>query len=268
METYISSENIIYIIIHYNFEYNLFELIENVELFCFSFCCKSQKNSFNIYIVYNNLFTILFPKKLKDNILYNSCNFNEIKDIIEKNRKNFFDFAQNILNTNIENINSPFNQILKKIILENNYLNDIKKKEEKETIKKDNLIILISDCINSNNLNFNQKLLYLLKKNNISIDCIHLGNNNEEYNSIFKSICTYTNGIFENIEINEDNNLFQYLIQEFLPLPGKYKLNHKNIEINNNYDKITCDKCKNNFKEIFYSCKNNLILCKECYKSN
>ena len=278
MDNILGKENIIYVIFHYNFITNIYEIMSRICRFCFAFCTQSQKNTFKIYLIFDNFFWQIFPHKSKDSGYFLSQNFSEIKETIKLNIKEFFlkydTYYKNQINVSFS---SPLNQIFKKILLENNRLkiqNNLKNNTNNlmqniSQDEKNNLILLISDCDNNNQLFYEQKYLYLLKKEGIKIDCIHLGKYKDEYNSKFESICLYSGGIFENIDniINEENNLTQILIQEFLPIPGNRKKKHQKVQIINkeNESKITCDYCnKEGNKEVYYICKLNKVLCGSC----
>jgi len=278
MDNILGKENIIYVIFHYNFITNIYEIMSRICRFCFAFCTQSQKNTFKIYLIFDNFFWQIFPHKSKDSGYFLSQNFSEIKETIKLNIKEFFlkydTYYKNQINVSFS---SPLNQIFKKILLENNRLkiqNNLKNNTNNlmqniSQDEKNNLILLISDCDNNNQLFYEQKYLYLLKKEGIKIDCIHLGKYKDEYNSKFESICLYSGGIFENIDnvVNEENNLIQILIQEFLPIPGNRKKKHQKVQIINkeNESKITCDYCnKEGNKEVYYICKLNKVLCGSC----
>ena len=278
MDNILGKENIIYVIFHYNFITNIYEIMSRICRFCFAFCTQSQKNTFKIYLIFDNFFWQIFPHKSKDSGYFLSQNFSEIKETIKLNIKEFFlkydTYYKNQINVSFS---SPLNQIFKKILLENNRLkiqNNIKNinidlMQNLSQDEKNNLILLISDCDINNQLFYEQKYLYLLKKEGIKIDCIHLGKYKDEYNSKFESICLYSGGIFENIDnvVNEENNLTQILIQEFLPIPGNRKKKHQKVQIINkeNESKITCDYCnKEGNKEVYYICKLNKVLCGSC----
>ena len=278
MDNILGKENIIYVIFHYNFITNIYEIMSRICRFCFAFCTQSQKNTFKIYLIFDNFFWQIFPHKSKDSGYFLSQNFSEIKETIKLNIKEFFfkydTYYKNQINVSFS---SPLNQIFKKILLENNRLkiqNNLKNNTNNlmqniSQDEKNNLILLISDCDNNNQLFYEQKYLYLLKKEGIKIDCIHLGKYKDEYNSKFESICLYSGGIFENIDnvVNEENNLTQILIQEFLPIPGNRKKKHQKVQIINkeNESKITCDYCnKEGNKEVYYICKLNKVLCGSC----
>lgn len=278
MDNILGKENIIYVIFHYNFITNIYEIMSRICRFCFAFCTQSQKNTFKIYLIFDNFFWQIFPHKSKDSGYFLSQNFSEIKETIKLNIKEFFlkydTYYKNQINVSFS---SPLNQIFKKILLENNRLkiqNNLKNNTNNlmqniSQDEKNNLILLISDCDNNNQLFYEQKYLYLLKKEGIKIDCIHLGKYKDEYNSKFESICLYSGGIFENIDnvVNEENNLTQILIQEFLPIPGNRKKKHQKVQIINkeNESKITCDYCnKEGNKEVYYIYKLNKVLCGSC----
>jgi hypothetical protein len=45
-------ENVLYVVIHFNFNQNIFQLLENIITFCFSFCVISHKNIFKLFIIH------------------------------------------------------------------------------------------------------------------------------------------------------------------------------------------------------------------------
>ena len=282
MDNILGKENIIYVIFHYNFNTNIYDVMNSIYKFCFAFCTQSQKNTFKIFLIFDNFFWQIFPHKVKDTGYFLCQNFSEIEETIKSNIKEFFNkydtYTKNQINVSFS---SPLNQIFKKILLENNrvkiqnnlYNNGNELIPNFSQDEKNNSIILISDCIDNSQLFYEQKYLYLLKKDRITIDCIHLGKHKDDYNSKFESICLYSEGVFENIEnvFNEDNNLTQILIQEFLPITGNRKKKHQKVYIinnqnNSNYKIIACDKCNKECKEeTYYSSKLNKVLCKKCF---
>jgi hypothetical protein len=246
--------------------------VNSIETFCFSYCAFSLQNYFKIFIIFDNCYHQLFPTKPKDDNLFISLNYNEIKNIIDKSISDFFTLYQKFDNCNKTNHSiqfistSPFNQIFKKILLENNsrrqFINNISDKKS--------LVLIISDCKIHNTFSYDQKLLYLLKKNNIIVDCIHLGEHNAEYNSKFESIAYYCDGLFENIIPNDkDSNLTQILLMKFMPLPQGGKKKHANIsEGAIQEEKIRCDECGKVEDNQIYNPQSGMIICGECNKKN
>ena len=257
-------------ILHYNFNINIYEIVNSIETFCFSYCAFSLQNYFKIFIIFDNCYHQLFPTKPKDDNLFISLNYNEIRNIIDKSISDFFTLYQKFDNCNKTNHSiqfistSPFNQIFKKILLENNsrrqFINNISDKKS--------LVLIISDCKVNNTFSYDQKLLYLLKKNNIIVDCIHLGEHNAEYNSKFESIAYYCDGLFDNIIPNDkDSNLTQILLMKFMPLPQDGKKKHANIsEGAIQGEKIRCDGCGKVEDKQFYNPQSGMIVCEGCYR--
>ena len=198
----------------------------------------------------------IFPHKPKDYALFLTINYNEIKENITKTLKNFFSRYEILVNTNKKICNSStMDQIFKLILLETNKRKSI----------DNNIILIISDCTNGNKITYQQKLLYLLKKNKIEIDCIHLGEHNFEYNRIFESLSFYCDGIFENIVLDNEHNLTQILLQQFLPLPGIKKKNHIQ-SISREEEKLQCERCPKREGIIFFVPRINLCLCIDCFE--
>jgi hypothetical protein len=45
-------ENVLYVIFQYNFNQNLYELLDNIYMFVFSFCSLSHRNIFKLFLQY------------------------------------------------------------------------------------------------------------------------------------------------------------------------------------------------------------------------
>lgn len=215
----------------------------------------------------------IFPHKLKDYNLFLTNNFSEIKAIIAKNIKEFFALYEKFTTLNQKkeiSPPSPLNQIFKKILLEVNHKALTQVKINNGIDEKASQILLISDCKSKDQLHYEQKLLYLLKKGKINVDCVHLGEHKAEYNSKFESISLYCGGLFENVSLNpNETNLTQVLLQEFLPLPGERKKKHANISgVATNEEQLICDKCGKSEAIQFFCPSKNMILCSTCTEAN
>ena len=242
------NSNYLYIILNYALNTNIYKLISSIEKFCFSYSSLSLQNNFNLYIIYNDSYTILFPNKIKDPTLLNTSNYHDISNSISENLKYFFNTvtqAEEKLNQNdIKNKPNAINIILKKILLEIN-----QKKKSKEILgdatfllssdndnEKNDRIILINDSENDFD-EINQKYIFLLKKEKIKIDILSINELNK--NKTSKAICLFTNGFFDNVKENK-NNIEQILIQEYMPIERK-EINKKvygNIKNSINYNKV------------------------------
>lgn len=214
----------------------------------------------------------LFPHKLKDYNLFLTINYNDIKAIIAKNIKDFFSLYEKFTDSNCNkeiSSPSPFNQIFKKILLETNNKNLSEVKVNTGIDEKQSLILLLSDCVSNEQLHYDQKLLYLIKKNKILFDCVHIGEHRAEYNSKFESVALYCGGLFLNVPVNNETNLTQVLLQVFLPLPGDRKKRHANISgLNVTEEQLICDKCgrvEPNQPFCFIPAKN-MVECQYCFK--
>ena len=245
------NKNTLYIILNYSLNYNIYKLIDSIKKFCFSFLSLSFQNDFELYLIYNNSYTILFPSKLKDPVYIITGNFAEISNSIDESLKYFFDNvsqAENKLNSKEEK-NNPIaiNSLLKKILLIINQKNKSKNLIS-ETIfflssnsdnEKNDRIILINDS-EKDFEEINQKYIFLLKKEKIKIDILSLNENNN--NETSKAICLFTNGFFDKTD-KDKNNIEQILIQEYIPIKIKELLQNKNNNIKNsiNYMKVISD---------------------------
>ena len=253
-----TNSNTLYIILNYALNNNIYKLISSIEKYCFSFISLSLKYNFQLYLIYNNSYTLLFPTKVKDPTYFITSNYTEITKSISETLNNFFENvsqAEDKYNPN-ENSNSPnaINIILKKILLEIN-----QKKKSRQTgeenfflsIKANNeindRIILINDSEDDFDI-INQKYLFLLKKEKIKIDILSLNENNK--NTTSKAICLYIDGFFDHVT-KDKNNIEQILIQEYIPIEIKefLKKNHGTIQNSINYNKavtnedMCCSEC-------------------------
>ena len=248
----------LYIILNYALNDNIFELISSIQKFCFSYISLSLQYDFQLYLVYNNTYILLFPSKLKDPTYFITSNYSEISKSISDTLDNFFNNvsqAEEKLSNDFKNNIYPINIIFKKILLELNQKNKSKNAigdgifflSANETNGIKDRILLINDSENDFD-NINQKYIFLLKKEKIKIDILSLNKKNK--NSISKSICLFTNGFFDNVT-NEKSNVGQILIQEYIPLQTKelFRKNKVNIKDSINYNKsisdesLFCGKC-------------------------
>ena len=251
----------LYVILNYALNGNIFELISSIQQFCFSFISLSLQYDFQLYLIYNNIYILLFPSKLKDPTYFITSNYSEISKSISDTLENFFNNISQMeekLSNDFKNNIYPINIIFKKILLELNQKNKSKNvigdgnfflsANENNGIK--DRILLINDSENDFD-NVNQKYIFLLKKEKIKIDILSLNKKNK--NSISKSICLFTNGFFDNVT-NEKSNIGQILIQEYIPLKTKdiFRKSKVNIKDNINYNKSISDES---------------LVCGQCHKS-
>lgn len=248
----------LYIILNYALNDNIFELISSIQQFCFSFISLSLQYDFQLYLIYNNTYILLFPSKLKDPTYFITSNYSEISKSISDTLENFFNNvsqAEEKLSNDFKSSIYPINIIFKKILLELNQKNKSKNAigngnfflSANETNGIKDRILIINDSENDFE-NINQKYIFLLKKEKIKIDILSLNKNNN--NNISKSICLFTNGFFDNVT-NEKSNVGQILIQEYIPLKTKeiFRKNKINIKDSINYNKsisdesLVCGKC-------------------------
>lgn len=248
----------LYIILNYALNDNIFELISSIQQFCFSFISLSLQYDFQLYLIYNNTYILLFPSKLKDPTYFITSNYSEISKSISDTLENFFNNvsqAEEKLSNDFKSSIYPINIIFKKILLELNQKNKSKNAigngnfflSANETNGIKDRILIINDSENDFE-NINQKYIFLLKKEKIKIDILSLNKKNN--NSISKSICLFTNGFFDNVT-NEKSNVGQILIQEYIPLKTKeiFRKNKINIKDSINYNKsisdesLVCGKC-------------------------
>ena len=257
------NNNSLYIIVNYALNHNIYKLISSIEKFCFSFLSLSLQNNFQLYLIYNNSYSLLFPSKVKDLTYLTTSNYNEISKSISDALKNFFDNvadAELKLNPN-DSKNNPIaiNVVLKKILLEIN-----QKKNSNQSVGEGNFLISSNDnekndriiLINDSQNDFDdikQKYVFLLKKEKTKIDILSI--NEENKNKISKALCLFTNGFFDNTT-KIKNNIEQILIQEYMPIERKEILQKSNGNIKNsiNYikaisdDDLTCSICHKPYK--------------------
>lgn len=134
---------------------------------------------------------------------------------------NFTNNINDVMHFNIEALKEKLNIIFSKVLLEKNSYNksflskfsNIELNDSELCNKHKMKILIITDIqaknineFNSKTLNIEHKLLFLLKSNNISIDCFHIGDHNKE----LEIISYITNGIYNNI--NSINESLQYFI--------------------------------------------------------
>ena len=252
------NNNTLYIILNYALNNTIYKLISSIQKYCFSFISLSLKYNFQLYLIYNNSYSLLFPSKIKDPTYFITSNYTEISKSILESLNNFFENvsqAEDKFNPN-ENKNNPcaVNIIFKKILLEINQKNNSKETGDgnfflsvKNNNEMNDRIILINDSENHFD-NINQKYLFLLKKQKIKIDILSLNEKNK--NHISKAICLYIDGFFDYVT-KEKNNIEQILIQEYIPIESKESLKktHGTIQYTINYNKavtnddICCSQC-------------------------
>ena len=255
--------NTLYIILNYGLNNNIFKIISSIKKYCFSFLSLSLQYKFQLYIVYNNSYSLLFPNKLKDSSYFMTSNYSEIEKSILDSVNYFFNNVsqaeEKLDQNNDKAYPSAINIILKKIILELNQNNNIKQIEGDGSFflssnldknKKDKILI-INDSENDFE-EINQKYVFLLKKEKIKIDILSLNEKNR--NNISKALCLFTNGFFDSVS-KEKKNIEQILIQEFMPLQRKEIFQNNNNKNQNtiNYNKVVtndsliCSLCNKTF---------------------
>ena len=116
--------------------------------------------------------------------------YDEIKTIINKRIEDFFKSYDEIhlnLNFNKDNqiyVQCSLNQIFKKILLENNRVSPNKVEKptsvlvnpiDKISSFNKTRILMCSDALDESDILFDQKLLFLMKRQNIHLDCISIG---------------------------------------------------------------------------------------------
>jgi hypothetical protein len=145
---------------------------------------------------------LAFPSKAEDLNLILNWKYIDIKKIINERVEEFFNIYE--MNSLIEQTyysQKTLNFIFKKILLENNRMNDIK--INKNTSILSNLInescktriLLISEFSDADNIKFDQKLLFLMKRQNIVLDCVSIGS--IELNVIIYYISFWIHKIFK-----------------------------------------------------------------------
>lgn len=232
-------------------------MINSIQSFLFSFALQSNHNHFKIYISSNDNFMQIFPKNNKNLSFFLNINFSEIKKTIEKNLNSFFSLFSQTDYENKETLShSVFNQILTKILLENNH--DSKLNDGLKTV------LIISDCEDSSKIIIDSKLLYLLKTNKIKVDTLHIGKREGCHNLI--NIAFYNGGIFDNIEKNESNILNQTLLMEYLPIVSERNNKNQIIPFSEPNEEFKCEICNKKDKILVLTFKRNLFICLNCYK--
>ena len=245
------NKNTFYIILNYSLNNNIYKLIDSISKFCFSFLSLSFQYDFELYIIYNNSYSILFPSKLKDPVHIITQNYAEISKSIDEALKYFFNNisqAEDKLNSNEDKSNPiAINSLLKKLLLKINRKNKSKQESGEANFflssnrdnETNNRIILINDS-EKDFEEINQKYVFLLKKEKVKIDILSLNKNNNNITS--KALCLFTNGFFDNVT-KEKNNVEQILIQEYIPIKLKEVSQNKNGNIKNsiNYMKVISD---------------------------
>ncbi len=146
-----------------------------------------SKFLFNIKKISNgyisNTFSILaFPSRVEELNLILNCKYEDIKSIVNRRIEEFFQIYDNISNTSGSMI--ALNQIFKKILLENNRMNTYKINKPTSILlnsfdKSSNLhrtrVLICSDAVEELDVSFDQKLFFLMKRQNIYVDCLSIG---------------------------------------------------------------------------------------------
>ena len=243
------NHNTLYIILNYALNNNIFSLITSIKNYCFSFISLSLQYNFQLYLIYNNSYTLLFPTKIKDPTYFMTSNYTEMSKSIEETLNNFFEnvtSAEDKLNTtDIGNSANAINVIIKKILFDENGNFNLSSSTGPDINDR---IILINDSANDFD-NINQKYVFLLKKEKIKIDILSLNEKNN--NKISKSLCLFTNGFFD-YTTKEKSNVEQILIQEYIPIKTKETIQNDSIKVQNkiNYmkaisdEELICSQCK------------------------
>ncbi len=239
------NHNCIYVIINYELNSNLYEIVFSALKYCFAYCSLTQRNFFHLYFLFNNNYIRLFPVKNKDYFQILTANYSDVSDSIEKNLNDFFEKIETI--EKIEKISynkNLINIILKKILLEinskNKFFNSDISMNQYNNLYEDTHIIIINDSENDFN-NIDQKLVFLLKKAKTKFDIYSINSKNQ--NRISKSLCLFSGGFFDEVT-NNKNNLTQVLIQEYIPIKLKNNLIKKNTDFNSldNYKKLISER--------------------------
>jgi hypothetical protein len=126
---------------------------------------------------------LAFPDKKDDLNLISNFKNEEIKTIIIKKAEAFFQLYDTLVNNEIK---MPLNLMFKKILLENNRVNPLKIDKEssillnvdKTNIQNKMRVLICSDASEESDINYDQKLLFLFKRQNISLDCVTINENN------------------------------------------------------------------------------------------
>ena len=189
-----SNYSTLYIILNYSLNNNIYKLIDSIKNYCFSFISLSLQYNFQIYLIYNNSYSLLFPSKIKDPTYFLTSNYTEMSKSIVDSVDNFFNnvsLAEDKLSSNDSKNNiSPINVIFKKILLEINQKNKSKQSFGEGNFflfsnnnnEMNDRVLLINDSDNDFE-NINQKYVFLLKKEKIKIDILSLNKNNKNTTS-------------------------------------------------------------------------------------
>lgn len=229
---------------------------------------------FNIKTISNKMhfnFSVLaFPDKKDDLNLISNFKNEEIKTIIYKKTEAFFQIYDTLVN---HEINVPLNLIFKKILLENNRLSPIKiDKEssillnvEKANIQNKMRVLICSDAKEESDTKFDQKLIFLFKRQNISLDCVTI-NENKNVNVKLQSAAFYTEGIYLNIL--SDDELSQNLLQLYYPMPDE-RLNSKSLypfQCEEESKLLVCADCEAKKETYILVSDTREIICTKCYR--
>jgi hypothetical protein len=167
-------------------------------------------------------------------------------------------------------IRHPLNKIFQKILMENNSIHQSKKVVIDQSVEKNpnntgrSRVIIFSDMSNDANFDYDQKLLYLMKKQNISVDCVSIGTT-DVVNKL-QSIAYYADGNYENLP-NIDG-MGQTLLQQFLPMPENRKNTQSLYTFQNNLPSklLACQECKLPQEFYFLVTDTREIFCNKCMR--
>lgn len=130
---------------------------------------------------------LVFPTKNEEIQLILNLKYDEIRSIVNRKIEEFFKIYEEISllhhTSDIRNyvVLKPLNQIFKKILLENNRINNYSSHNifSNVALNSKSRIIIFSDALNNEEFalsffEYDQKLIFLMKRQNITIDCLSI----------------------------------------------------------------------------------------------